>query len=201
MTFCMPALRRQASAWLSLPPDRRLLETRAWLLNHGALEERRGVYASVHALPDQRDQVLKVFSLAPASGRATWAYLKGVSIYDNPLFPAVHRMARVQDVALVWMERLSERREGEVALLVSEALSRYFQDETQLQRALSPDDFPGGSWHQGQVSFEQLVGASELLTDIIDDLPECDADIHEENFMVRYRPDGSPQLVLTDPLA
>ena len=201
MPFRLSSLRRFADQQRASSSPERLSSVRSWLEAEGLVEKSRGMYASIHALPSNPNQVLKVFSLEGASGRATWAYLKGVSIYDNPVFPCVHRMARVQDVALVWIERLAEREKDGVALMVSEALSRYFQDETQHERALEPGDLPNGIWEQGQLTFEQLVGACELLTDIIDDLPDCDADIHEENFMVRYRSDGSQQLVLTDPLA
>lgn len=201
MPFRLSSLRRFATHKCAPSSPERLASVRAWLEAEGLVERRRGVYASIHALPSEPSQVLKVFSLDGASGRATWAYLKAVSLYDNPLFPQVHRMARVQDVALVWLERLCENGDLSVAAQASEALTGYFDEETQKVRAFGRQDVPAGRWHKGQLALKQLVEACEVLTDIIEEWPECDADVHEGNFMVRQRPGGGQQLVLTDPLA
>lgn len=190
--------------WALQSAAHRLRSLRKWLHAHGAAEQARGEYATIHTLPQHADQVLKVFSLSKPAGKATWAYLKAVQYYDNAFFPQVFRMAKVQDVALVWMERLQENRHQDLALRVSQALTDYFQNETQKERAFDWQDLilaDHGPWHHQRLTLQQLVGACEVLTDIIEEFPDCDTDAHDGNFMVRARPGGGEQLVLTDPLA
>lgn len=204
MVFRLSLLRKEAPAWALESADHRLRSLRAWLHAHGATEQARGEYATIHALPQHADQALKVFSLSKPSGKATWAYLKAVQYYDNPLFPQVFRMAKVQDVALVWMERLEDNAEQDLAVRVSQALTEYFQNETQKERAFGAQDLimaSHGPWHQHRLTLQQLVEACEVLTDVIDAFPECDADAHDGNFMVRKQAGRGAQLVLTDPLA